>query len=315
MSPDRMPTDPARTDPARSDRGLAVDLACQSAAFTTDPFSDAFARSLPVLHEAGYRRVVLGPLDPTSRGVTDLGRRIADAGLAPITMAVQSPEANVASSDPHVRRRGFDQLRRFVEMTARMGGDQLNGVPYGVHGDTGARPAPDQLARVAALVGDVADEAAAAGILMTFEVVNRYETAVLNTAAEAVRFVELSGSRNLRIHLDTFHMAVEEADLLGAVAHALPHLGYLEFGQSSRGLLSTGSLDLAAVLEGVLELGYTGRFGVEGFSRSLMAEPVADALKIWDTTFATGEEFAHDAAVLFAADPARRTRAALQPSG
>lgn len=315
MSPDRMPTDPARTDPARSDRGLAVDLACQSAAFTTDPFSDAFARSLPVLHEAGYRRVVLGPLDPTSRGVTDLGRRIADAGLAPITMAVQSPEANVASSDPHVRRRGFDQLRRFVEMTARMGGDQLNGVPYGVHGDTGARPAPDQLARVAALVGDVADEAAAAGILMTFEVVNRYETAVLNTAAEAVRFVELSGSRNLRIHLDTFHMAVEEADPLGAVAHALPHLGYLEFGQSSRGLLSTGSLDLAAVLEGVLELGYTGRFGVEGFSRSLMDEPVADALKIWDTTFATGEEFAHDAAVLFAADPARRTRAALQPSG
>ena len=324
MSPDQTRTDPARTDPARSDHGrpgrewpereLAVDLACQSAAFTTDPFSDAFARSLPVLREAGYRRVVLGPLDPTSRGLTDLGRRIADAGLAPVTMAVQSPEANVASPDPHVRRRGFDQLRRFVEMTARMGGDQLNGVPYGVHGDTASRPAPEQLERVAALVGDVADEAAAAGIMMTFEVVNRYEIAVLNTAAEAVRFVELSGSRNLRIHLDTFHMALEEADLMGAVAHALPHLGYLEFGQSSRGLLSTGSLDLAAVLEGVLQLGYTGRFGVEGFSRPLMDEPVADALKIWDTTFATGEEFAHDAAVLFATDPVRR-RDALQPSG
>jgi D-psicose/D-tagatose/L-ribulose 3-epimerase len=293
------------TAETRNSRHLAVDLACQSAAFTTDPFSPEFTRSLPVLRDAGYRRVVLGPLDPSSRGVADLAQRIGDAGLVPITMAVQSPEANVGSEDPHVRRRGFDQLRRFVDLTVRMGGDQLNGVPYGVHGDARSRPAEGRLARVAELVGDVADEAAAAGIMMTFEVVNRYETSVLNTAAEAVRFVELSGSRNLRIHLDTFHMAIEEADLMGAIGHALPHLGYLEFGQSSRGLLSTGSLDLAAVLEGTLALGYTGRFGVEGFSRSVMQGPVADALKIWDTTFASGEEFVHDAAVLFASDAVR----------
>jgi D-psicose/D-tagatose/L-ribulose 3-epimerase len=278
---------------------MRVDLACQSAAFTTDPFSEEFTRSLPVLKDAGYRRVVLGPLDPSSRGIEALGQRIRDAGLAPITMAVQSPEANVMSDEPTVRRRGFEQLRRFVDMTKRMGGDQLNGVPYGVHGDTTARPAEGALTNTAQLVGDVADEAAAAGILMTFEVVNRYETSVLNTAAQAVRFVELSGSKNLKIHLDTFHMAIEESDLLGAVAHALPHLGYLEFGQSSRGLLSTGSLDLARILEEVQALGYAGRFGVEGFSRATMQEPVADALKIWDTTFRTGEEFVRDAAGLF----------------
>lgn len=290
---------PASAAEPLQDSRVRVDLACQSAAFTTDPFSAEFAASLPVLRDAGYRRVVLGPLDPSSRGNESLGQRIRDAGLAPITMAVQSPEANVMSDEPTVRRRGFEQLRRFVDMTKRMGGDQLNGVPYGVHGDTTARPAEGALTNTAQLVGDVADEAAAAGILMTFEVVNRYETSVLNTAAQAVRFVELSGSKNLKIHLDTFHMAIEESDLLGAVAHALPHLGYLEFGQSSRGLLSTGSLDLARILEEVQALGYAGRFGVEGFSRATMQEPVADALKIWDTTFRTGEEFVRDAAGLF----------------
>lgn len=276
------------------------DVACQSAAFTTDPFGDDFARCLPVLKDAGYRRVVLGPLDPSARGIEALGRRIHDAGLEPIAMAVQSPEANVSAGSPDVRRRGFEQLRRTVEMTHRMGGDQLNGVPYGVHGDASALPAERDVATTAALVGDVADEAAAAGIMMTFEVVNRYETSVLNTAAQAVRFVEHSGSRNLKIHLDTFHMALEEPDLIGAVAHALPHLGYLEFGQSSRGLLSTGSLDLAGILGAVREMGYTGRYGVEGFSRATMQEPVADALRIWGTTFSTGEEFVRDAAALFA---------------
>ncbi len=291
---------PASAAEPLQDSRVRVDLACQSAAFTTDPFSSEFSHSLPLLKDAGYRRVVLGPLDPSSRGIESLGERIRDAGLAPITMAVQSPEANVMSDEPTVRRRGFEQLRRFVDMTGRMGGDQLNGVPYGVHGDITARPAEGAFANTAQLVGDVADEAAAAGILMTFEVVNRYETSVLNTAAQAVRFVELSGSRNLKIHLDTFHMAIEEPDLLGAVAHALPHLGYLEFGQSSRGLLSTGSLDLPRILEEVQALGYAGRFGVEGFSRATMQGPVADALKIWDTTFRTGEEFVRDAAALFA---------------
>ncbi|MFC7401377.1 sugar phosphate isomerase/epimerase family protein [Citricoccus sp. GCM10030269] len=277
-----------------------IDLACQSAAFTTDPFSGDFNPSLPVLRDAGYRRVVLGPLDPATDGVEELAQRIHDAGLAPIPMAVQSPEANVGSEDPAVRRRGADQLRRFVDLASRMGADQLNGIPYGVHGDTSARPDRMALARTAELVGAAADEAAAAGIMMTFEVVNRYETSVLNTAAEAVRFVELSGSRHLKIHLDTFHMAIEEPDLLGAVAHALPHLGYLEFGQSSRGLLSTGSLDLAAVLAEVRTLGYDGRFGVEGFSRPLLQTEAADALKIWGTTFATGEEFIRDAVVVLA---------------
>ena len=76
---------------------------------------------------------------------------------------------------------------------------------------------------------------------MTFEVLNRYETSLVNTAAQAVAYVGLSGSEHLRIHLDTFHMAVEEADMSEAIRVAMPVLGYLELGQSGRGLLERGS--------------------------------------------------------------------------
>lgn len=304
---------PAPATPDTADQRLdELDLACQSAAFTSDAFSSEFAWSLPVIRNAGFRRVVLSPLDPRERGVQELGQRIQDAGLSPVTMAVQSPDANVASDESKVRRRGFDQLRRFVELTARLGGDQLNGVPYGVHGDATERPSAQVLARTAQLVGDVADEAHAAGIMMTFEVVNRYETSIVNTAAGAVRFVELSESRHLKIHLDTFHMAIEETDMAEAIAAALPHLGYLEFGQSSRGLLSRGSIDLVPILNEARSLGYDGRFGVEGFSRMLLQEPVADALKIWNSTFTTGEQFVHDAAEFLTQAPSHRTRASPQ---
>lgn len=278
---------------------LQLDVACQSAAFATDPFSEAFSSALPQLQESGYRRVVLGPIDHSHRRIADLGRRIHDAGLSPITMAIQTPEANVASPESAVRRRGYDLLRRFIDMSVRMGADQLNGVPYGVHGEVSKKPDEATLRRTAELVGDAAEEAAAARILMTFEVVNRYETSIINTAAQAVQFVEYSGSKRLKIHLDTFHMAMEESDLFGALTSALPYLGYLEFGQSSRGCLSQGSIDLTRILRHVQSLGYSGRFGVEGFSRATMEEAVADQLRIWDTTFSTGAEFVRDAAELF----------------
>lgn len=282
-----------------STKQLQLDVACQSAAFATDPFSEAFSSALPQLYASGYRRVVLGPMDHAHRGIAALGRQIHESGLSPITMAIQTPEANVASDESAVRRRGYDLLRRFIDMTVRMGADQLNGIPYGVHGELGAKPDDLTFRRTAELVGDAADEAAAAQILMTFEVVNRYETSIINTAAQAVQFVEYSGSKRLKIHLDTFHMAIEESDLFGALTHALPHLGYLEFGQSSRGLLSQGSIEVARILRHIQSLGYSGRFGVEGFSKATMEPAVADQLRIWDRTFTTGEEFVRDAAELF----------------
>ena len=108
---------------------------------------------------------------------------------------------------------------------------------------------------------------------MTFEVLNRYETSLVNTAAQAVAYVGLSGSEHLRIHLDTFHMAVEEADISEAIRIAMPALGYLELGQSGRGPLSTGALDIPEIVRSALDDGYDGQVGCRG----LLALGAADA--------------------------------------
>jgi D-psicose/D-tagatose/L-ribulose 3-epimerase len=131
---------------------------------------------------------------------------------------------------------------------------------------------------------------------MTFEVLNRYETSVVNTAAQAMDFVAQSGSEHLRIHLDTFHMAIEEADMLAAIDLALPKLGYLELGQSGRGMLSTGIVDNASVVRHVLAADYEGPIGVEAFSRSILPSFVADALAIWRAPYTSGRDLAAEAA-------------------
>lgn len=271
-----------------------LDIACHLSALAPDPSGDDVPAMLDAIAEAGYRRVVLPPVPPDLALAERLRELIGARGLDAIAMCGQTPDADVSSPDADVREAGLAALRDALAFTVALGADQLNGVPYapfGAGGPTGA----DAIERSAKNVGIIADEAHERGVTLTFEVLNRYETSFVNTADQAMRYVELSGSDHLRIHLDTFHMAVEEADMGAAIRTALPRLAYLELGQSGRGLLSAGTVPVADVVRQALDDGYEGRFGLEAFSRPLMAEPVADMLAIWRETYDDGGVIARDA--------------------
>ncbi|WP_374976045.1 sugar phosphate isomerase/epimerase family protein [Microbacterium trichothecenolyticum] len=275
---------------------LDLDLAFHVSIAVADATPAALAPLLGELRAFEYRRAVLPPLDPSRTDAAALRRVFADVELVPIAMTGQGPGADVSSEDDAERRAGAAVLRDAVDFAIAVGADQLNGVPYGRFGPPGGPTSRSALVRAAREVGAVADYAAGEGVAMTFEVLNRYETSAINTAEQAVEFVELSGSDNLRIHLDTFHMAIEEADMAGAIRAALPRLGYLELGQSGRGSLSTGVVDIAGVVRQALDDGYTGRWGVEAFSRSLVGSPAGDMLAIWRTPFDNALDLAADAA-------------------
>jgi D-psicose/D-tagatose/L-ribulose 3-epimerase len=94
-------------------------------------------------------------------------------------------------------------------------------------------------------------------------------------------------------------MNIEERDVAGALQLALPHLAYVEIGQNDRGALLGGSLDLVGVVRSALDAGYCGRFGIEAFSASVLAPPVAAALAIWRDTFDATNTIAREGADIF----------------
>lgn len=273
-----------------------LDVACHLNVLVPDTASADLATALAAIAAAGYTRVVLPPLDPASTDVASLARAFADSGLAPITIAGgQTAGADVSSADAEERAAGAAILRSVVDLTAALGGDQMNGVPYGPFGPPSGPTSREAFERSAREVGAVADYAHERGIRMTFEVLNRYETSLVNTAAQAMEFVALSGSEHLLIHLDTFHMAVEESDMSAAIRTAAPMLGYLELGQSGRGRLGAGAVDIAEVVRAALDDGYDGRWGVEAFSRSVLSQPASDMLAIWRAPYDDGADLAADA--------------------
>ena len=254
---------------------------------------------LDSLAEIGFSHVGLPPLDPTATDAAALGALFRERSLTPITMCGgHTPTTLVSSADPEERKAGAQTLRSVVDLAVALGSSQVNGVQYGVFGHPTAPTSPDEFARAAREVGAAADYAHERGITMTFEVLNRYETSVVNTAAQAMAFVAASESDHLRVHLDTFHMAIEEADMLAAIDLALPKLGYLELGQSGRALLSTGVVDIVGTVRHAVAGGYTGLIGVEAFSRAILPAPVAGALSIWREPYSDGLALARDAIAL-----------------
>ena len=273
----------------------SLDVACHLNVVVPDASPERLPEALEAIASAGYRRVVLPPLDPQATDAAFLRDAFRTAGLVPITIAGVAPGADVSSADADERAAGAASLRRVVDFTHSIGSDQMNGVPYGLFGHPAGATSPEAFERSAAEVGRIADFAHEQGVMMTFEVLNRYETSMVNTAAQAMRYVEASGSDHLRIHLDTFHMAVEESDLVGAIVDALPKLGFLELGQSGRGALDGGAVPVEQLVAAVLGAGYEGRWGVEAFSRSVLVPQAGDMLAIWRSPYHDGAELAAQA--------------------
>jgi len=248
----------------------------------------------------GYRRIVVVLRDPHTFETAGIRELVESRGLRAMTNTNQIVTEDISSDDPEVRERGVARLRRGIELSTDLGSDRLTGILYGVLGRA-AGPAPRAVFdRTARILGDLADEAAASGVGLLVEVVNRYETSLMNTARQAMDFVAASGSDRLGIHLDVFHMNIEEDDMVEAVTETLPRLGYLELEQNHRGELRRGHIPLADVVAGTLDAGYRGRFGLEAFTVSALAPDHATGLAVWRDVLDRDTRIAEDAHALLA---------------
>lgn len=221
-----------------------------------------------------------------------LAREFERHGIAPLCACGLAPDRDIGSCDAAIRDRGIAHLTQAIALARDMGAIQIGGVLYGPLGKAPQPPSGESIARAAQAIHEAAETARRAGVRLALEVVNRYETAILATAARGLDFLKAVGHDNAWLHLDTFHMSIEEAAPFDAIAGAVPRLAYFELDQSHRGAATEGSLDLVAWAKVAERAGYRGIVGVEAFSRGLLADEHANALSIWEDRFDDGERIA-----------------------
>lgn len=101
------------------------------------------------------------------------------------------------------------------------------------------------------------------GITLALEPINRYETHLVSTTEQALQMLEAVGADNLKIHLDTFHMNIEEADMTAAIRRAGDLLVNMHVSDSNRMPPGRGHTDFGALLRALREINYTGALVLE----------------------------------------------------
>lgn len=187
------------------------------------------------------------------------------------------PEAAWPSRDPEP---AIAHLRIAIDKTAEMGALALTGVTYGGIGErTGVPPTATEYDNVARALEAAARHAKGRGILFGIEPVNRYETHLINTGWQAVQMVERVGAENMFIHLDTYHMNIEEKGAANGVLDAREHLKYIHLSESDRGTPGCGTCDWDEIFAALAAIGFDGGLAMESFIN--MPPELAHGLSVW----------------------------------
>ena len=194
-----------------------------------------------------------------------------------------SGDCSTDSGDPSVRQRGVDTAKRLFDRMELIGSKRLGGILYSywpaleaAHADIYIEKARQYSLESKAVIADAAKKR---GILLTLEVVNRFENYLFNTTEAALAYLDDLGRENVKLLLDSFHMNIEEDFLGDAIRLAGNRLGHFHIGECNRRVPGSGHMPWEDIASALRDIGYEGGVVMEPFVRA--GGEVADSVKVW----------------------------------
>jgi D-psicose/D-tagatose/L-ribulose 3-epimerase len=171
-------------------------------------------------------------------------------------------------------------LMRALEVAHGLGCSTLSGVTYSTLGyRSGSPPTEAEYENSARALKPVAKRAAEYGMTLGLEPCNRYETHLLNTAAQSLAMVKRIDEPNVMIHLDTYHTNIEEKSFGAALAAGAGRVHYVHLSESDRGVPGSGNVRWKEVMDALRSANFSGDLVGESFVN--MMPQLASALSVW----------------------------------
>lgn len=173
---------------------------------------------------------------------------------------------DISSCDESVRLGGIKYLSEIMDKVHYMGGKIISGVSYAGWGVPAGEFTREKLFENSILsMKELVKKAEEYDITYAVEAVNRFEGVVLNTAEQAVEYVNAVGSKNIGILLDTYHMNIEENNIGDAIRLAGDKLVGFHTGENNRTAPGRGHLDWDEIFGALADINYQGRIVSEPF--------------------------------------------------
>ena len=119
-------------------------------------------------------------------------------------------------------------------------------------------------------------------VFIALEPLNRFETDFINTCTQAINLIRDVGSNMLKIHLDTFHMNIEEKSSIQAILDAGDLLHHFHASENDRGAPGTGQVHWSEIAGALKDIRYNRYIVIESFTPEVKV--IAKAASIWRQT-------------------------------
>lgn len=244
---------------------------------------DFTKESLPLIQKAadmGFDGVEIPIFEPDNVDVEATKDALGAAGMECTTCSILGDDRDLISDDPAIRENAKKYMKDCVEISAALGSPIFCGPLYSAVGKLVGRSRTQEEWDLAVTgLRELAKVAGENGVTLAIEPLNRFETYFINIAEDAVKLVRDVDHPNIKVHLDTFHMNIEEKNLYEAIRNTGELLSHMHCCENDRGAPGSGHVDWDGVFKALHELNYDGWIVIESFVPAI--EAIAKAAAIW----------------------------------
>jgi D-psicose/D-tagatose/L-ribulose 3-epimerase len=237
---------------------------------------------LDKVRQMGFDLLEVAVEDPALVDVPVLRRAAQAAGVGIIVCGAFGPDRNLSSADESIRQNAEGYLGWLIDAAAELESPIVAGPMYSA---VGKERLPTAVARQQewdrAITGlqKWGDYAQTHGVRLAFEPLNRFETDMVNIVDQGLALIEAVGCTAVGLHLDTFHMHLEEKGSAAAIRRAAAHIFHFHACENDRGVPGTGQVNWRGVAEALRDVDYQGAVVIESFTPQVQS--IARAVCIW----------------------------------
>src|SRR4030095_1496869 len=235
----------------------------------TSPFTNDSTKLFPRFKKWGFETVEIPVEDPAHIDPAHVKRELDKNGLACGSVCACMGPGRDFRGSPEEQKTAMDYCKTLIDQMVVLGCRSLIGPVYSVVGKADAVEPTQQKKEWALVVKNLKELAKYAekkSVQICIEPLNRFETDFLNTCDQALKLVKDVGSKAVKLHLDTFHMNIEEKNQAAAIRKAGKLLGHFHACGSDRGTPGGDHIDWKPIVAALKKIGYKGDIVIESFN-------------------------------------------------
>jgi D-psicose/D-tagatose/L-ribulose 3-epimerase len=279
---------------------------CMNLLLWTGSLSEDDLPIIEELKEMGYDGVEIPMFEAGDAAQNEkMGKQLDDLGLGRTAVTILGLDTNPISPDAAVRQKGVEAMQAVLDGCAATGVETLVGPFHSALGEfSGNFPTADEWNWGVDSMRKMSEHAGKVGVNLAVEPLNRFETYLLNTQADAAKFAREVDHPNCGMLYDTFHANIEEKSVSAAIEACADKMIHVHISENDRSTPGQGGVNWKENFDTLHKVGYDGWMAVEAFGSRL--PEIAAATKIWRRMFETEMQLAQDALTFMKTEVAKR---------